>query len=75
MLPGQMLPGQMFSVQMSSWQLTSVKDGSRKLIMKFGQNQVSNSWDIADMGKCRQDKCYMDNCLSDNCLSLLTVSG
>ena len=42
MLPGQMLPG-----QMSSWQLTSVKDGT--LLLKFGQNQFSNSWDIADV--------------------------
>ena len=44
MLQGQMLPG-----QMSPWQLGSVKDGPRNLPLKFGQNQASNSWDIADI--------------------------
>ena len=27
----------------------SVKDGPRSLLLKFGQNQVNNSWDIPDM--------------------------
>ena len=44
MLPGQMLPG-----QMSSWQLESVHEGPRSLHLKFGQNRVSNSWDIVDI--------------------------
>ena len=30
--------------------------------LKFGQNWVSNSWDIPDMDKCRQDKCCQDKC-------------
>ena len=37
-----MLPG-----QMSLWQLESVLDVSTNLSLMFGQNQVSNSWDIA----------------------------
>ena len=44
-----MLPGEMLNGQISLWQLASVKDGSRNLSLKFGQNQVSNSWDIADI--------------------------
>ena len=44
MLPGQMLPGQMLS-----WQLESVHKGPRNLHLKFGQNRVSNSWDIVDI--------------------------
>ena len=42
MSPGQMLPG-----QMSWWQLESVLDVPKNLNLKFGPNQVSNSWDIA----------------------------
>ena len=57
MLPGQMLPG-----QMSLWWLASVIDDPRDLSLKFGQNQVNNSWDIPDMDKCRQDKCSPDKC-------------
>ena len=67
---GQMLPGQMLHGQSSIWQLseivksewviTSVKDVPRKQTLKFDQNRVSNSWDIADMDKCCQDKCCMD---------------
>ena len=30
-------------------QLASVKDGPRNLPLKFGHDQVSNSWDIADI--------------------------
>ena len=41
MLHGQMLPG-----QMSPWQLKSVQDCPRNLHLKFGQNRVSNSWDV-----------------------------
>ena len=33
--------------------------GSQELPLKFGQNWVSNSWDITYMDKCRQDKCCM----------------
>ena len=56
MLPGQMLPG-----QMSPWQLASVKDGPMNLSFKFGQNQVSNSWDIPYMDKCCLNKYHRDN--------------
>ena len=42
MLSGQILPG-----QMSPWQLESVLDVPRNLPVKFHQNRVSNSWDIA----------------------------
>ena len=44
MLPGQMLPG-----QISLWQLESIQYGPGNLPLKFGQNRVSNSWDIADI--------------------------
>ena len=44
MLPGQILPG-----QMSLWQLESVLDVPRNLPVKFHQNRVSNSWDIAEI--------------------------
>ena len=52
MFLGHMLPG-----QMSPWQLASVKDGPRNLILKFGQNQVSNSW----YGQMSPDKCQPDS--------------
>ena len=39
-----MLPG-----QMSPWQLESVEEGLRNLPLKFGQNRVSNSWDIVNI--------------------------
>ena len=32
------------------------------LPLKFGHNWVSDSWDIADMEKCRQDKCFVNKC-------------
>ena len=51
---------------MLAWQLAFVKDGPRNLLLKFGQNQVSNSWDIPDMDKCRQDKSYLDKCRHDS---------
>ena len=44
-----MLPGQILPEQMSPWQLKSVQEGPRNLFLKFGQNHVSNSWDIADI--------------------------
>ena len=49
MLPEQMLPG-----QMPLWLLESALDVSRSLRLKFGQNKVSNSRDIADMNKSGQ---------------------
>ena len=42
MSPGQMLPG-----QMSPRELKSIQYGPRNLPIKFGQNRVSKSWDIA----------------------------
>ena len=60
MLPGQMLPGQMLPLH-----LTSIKDGPIKLTLKFGQDWVSNSWDIPNMDKCRQVKCCLDKCQLD----------
>ena len=44
MLWGQMLPG-----QMSQWQFESVLDVHRNPPLKFHQNRISNSWDIADI--------------------------
>ena len=46
---GQKSPGQMLPGQMSLWQLESVLDVPRNLHLKFHQNWVSNSWDIADV--------------------------
>ena len=37
-------------------------DGPRNLHLKFGQNQISNSWDISEMNKCHQDKFCLDKC-------------
>ena len=31
------------------------------LPLKFGQNKISNSWDIPDIDKCHQDKCCLNN--------------
>ena len=39
-----MLPG-----QMSQWQLESLLDVPRFLLLRFDENQVSNSLDIADI--------------------------
>ena len=39
--------------------------GPRNLHLKFGKNQVSNTWDIPDMDKCYQDKCCLDKCHAD----------
>ena len=46
---GQMSPWQMLPGQMSLRQLESVQDSPRNLSLKFGQNCVSNSWNIADI--------------------------
>ena len=43
-----MSPGQILPEQMSLLQFKSVQDGPRNLCLKFGQNRVSNSWDIGD---------------------------
>ena len=66
--------------QMSLWQFASVKDGPRNLPRKFGQNWVSNSWDISNVDKCRQDKCCLDKCCLDkwqcyNCNLFNMVTG
>ena len=42
--------GQMLRGQMSPWQLDFVLNVHRNLPLKFHQNRVSNSWDIADIG-------------------------
>ena len=39
----------MLTGQMSPWRLGCVKDGPRNLRLKFGQNRVSNSWDMTDI--------------------------
>ena len=39
----------MLPVQMLPWQLESVLDVPKNLPLKFHQNRVSNSWDIADI--------------------------
>ena len=67
---GHMLPG-----QMSHWHLLCVKDGPRNLPLKFGQNRVSNSWDITDMDKCCKDICCMDKCHLDGWYLLKMVPG
>ena len=44
-----MLRGQMLHEQISPWRLESGLDVHRNLPLKFHQNRVSNSWDIADI--------------------------
>ena len=46
---GKILPGQMFPGKMSLWQLCIVKEKHGKLLLKFCQNLMSNSRDIADI--------------------------
>ena len=41
--------GQMLRGQMSPWQLESVLNVHRNLPLRFHQNRISNSWDIADI--------------------------
>ena len=62
-------------INVAMLQLISVRNGHRKLTLKFGQNQVTNSLDIVDMDKCHQDKCCMDKCPFDICLRLSRVHG
>ena len=57
------------------WQLASVKDGPRNQLLKFGQIQVSNSWDIPDMDKCCQYKYYLDKCRYDSWNQFKMVLG
>ena len=38
----------MWPGQMSLWQLESVQDGPGNQPLKFGQNRIRASWDIAD---------------------------
>ena len=45
------------------------------LPLKFGQNRVSNSWDIPDMDKCQLDKCWLDKCHRDSWDVLRMVPG
>ena len=49
MSPGQLSCGQMPLSQLYCKWLTSVKNGPRKLTLKFGQNQVSNRGFVADV--------------------------
>ena len=44
----------------NGWHL--LKKGSRNLPLKLDHHRVSNSWDIPDMDKCRQDKCFLGKC-------------
>ena len=52
-----------------------IKDGPRNLLLKFGQNQVSNNWDIPDMNKCRHDKSCLDKYYHDSRNLFKMVSG
>ena len=70
-----MLPEQMLSGQMSPWQQESGQDCPRNLLLKFGQNQVNNSWDILDMYKCREDKCCLDKCYWVTLVPVFLVSS
>ena len=63
---GQMSPKQMLPGQISPRQLASIKDGPRNTPLRFGQNRVSNSWDIPDMEKSRQVKCCLNKCHRDS---------
>ena len=62
-------------LQMSLWLLVYVQDRPRNLPLKFGQNWVSNSWDIPNVDKCRQDKCCLDKCHCDSWHLLKMVQG
>ena len=53
-------------ILVSLWQLEYVVDVPSNLPLKFGQNGVSNSWDIADMDKFRQGICCPDKCPHDS---------
>ena len=60
---GQMSLGQILPTQMSFWKLQCVQIDPRNLPLKFGQNQVCDSWDIPDMDKCLKDKRCLDKSL------------
>ena len=64
-----------FLFKRSLWQLEYALKGPRTLPLKFDQNCASNSWDIANMDKCRQDKCCMGKWLFENCFRLPRVNG
>ena len=57
---GYCFHGKMSSGQILSGDMSPVKDGSRNLPLKFGQNWFSNS-NIADMDKCCLDKSHQDS--------------
>ena len=72
MSPGQMLPG-----QMSPWHLESVLNVHRNLHLKFYQNRVSNSWDIANIeflwwwwGVCKSFSCLTQPKVMLGCVEL-----
>ena len=46
---GQMSPGHMLPEQILFWMLSIVKVEPGKLPLKFGQNRISNSLDIANI--------------------------
>ena len=46
-----------FSIVKSEWEI--VKEGPRKLTLKFGQHPVGNSREIVDMDKCCMDQCLL----------------
>ena len=52
----------MLTGQMSPWHTASGKDDPWKLLLMFGPNWFSNSWDIANMDKCCLVKCCLDKC-------------
>ena len=70
MSSGQMLPGQM---SLWLWHMAFVKDGSRNLPLKFGQNRFSNSRNIADIDKCCKVKFCLDKCHHDSWFLLKMV--
>ena len=72
---GQMSPAQMLFEQMSPWQLAYVKDGPRNLLLKFGQKQLSTSWDIPDMDECNMNKCCLYKSYSDTWNLFKMVTG
>ena len=61
--------------KMSLWLLVYVQDCPRNLPLKFGQNWVSNSWDIPYMDKCCKDKYCLDRCHCDSWNMFIKVPG
>ena len=66
-----MSPGHMLLRQLAPRKMASVKDCSRNLTLKFGKNQVSNSWAIAD----QDNSLLLANCrfLLASCFWLLAT--